>query len=72
MTYQMAPTPVTLNDLADLSPAAIKAATPRPFVQHFTKFQMTQCVAQSIGDSWASCCFQFFLLLFWFWFRALD
>ena len=47
----MAPTPVTLNDfevinrLQDFSNAILGA-----FVQQFTRFQMTQCVARSLGD----------------------
>ena len=28
---------------------------PRSFVQHFSRFQMTQCIARFLRDSWTSC-----------------
>ena len=52
----MAPTPVTLNNLEDHSQVmALFKCNFSPFVRHFARFQKTQCVARSLGDSWASC-----------------
>ena len=44
MAYQMAATAVTLNDLEGHSPVAgLLSAICRTFMQHFTRFQLTEC-----------------------------
>ena len=44
MTYQMAATAVTLNDLEGNSTVAgLFKCNRRKFVQHFTRFQLTVC-----------------------------
>ena len=56
MVYLIAPTPVAWKVIDWLE--GFSNAIHRPFVQHFAAFagfQMAQCVARSLGDSWASC-----------------
>jgi len=44
--------PVTLDDLDGRSPVAGSSnAIRRTFMRHFARFQLTQCVARSLGDS---------------------
>ena len=51
MAYQMATTAVTLNNLEDNSPVAgfFSNAMHRTFVQHLTRFQLTECSHGSSG-----------------------
>ena len=55
----MAPMPVTLNHLEGHSPVAELFKC-----NSSTRFQMVQCVARSLGDSWASCiiCFTLYAI----------
>jgi len=55
MAYWIAPFSLTSNDIESLfAVARLTNGIRRTFVQHFALFQLTQCVARSLGDSWAS------------------
>ena len=55
MAYWIAPFLLTSNDIeSHFAVARLTNGIRRTFVQHFALFPLTQCVARSLGDSWAS------------------
>jgi len=56
MTARIAAIPMTLNDRRSYLPiASLLNGIFRTDVQQLTVFQVTQCSARSLCDSWASC-----------------